>query len=47
MVARVERMVARADLVKASDEDLAALWPDLDEDHVVEHLQRVGRATSW
>jgi fructokinase len=28
VVARVERMVAVADLVKASDEDLAALYPD-------------------
>lgn len=30
VVARVEAMVARADLVKASDEDLLALWPDRD-----------------
>ena len=35
---RVERMVATADLVKASDEDLAHLWPELDEDEAVEHL---------
>ena len=27
VVARVERLASRADLVKASDEDLAALWP--------------------
>lgn len=30
VVALVERMVAVSDLVKASDEDLAALYPDLD-----------------
>lgn len=42
VVARVNRLVARADLVKASDEDLAALWPDLDEDHAIEHLRTVG-----
>ena len=30
LVARVERMAALADLVKASDEDLASLYPDLD-----------------
>ena len=30
VVARVERMVAVGDLVKACDEDLAALYPDLD-----------------
>ncbi len=42
VVARVNRLVAQADLVKASDEDLAALWPDLDEDHAIEHLRAVG-----
>src|SRR4029453_3464653 len=30
IVARVERMVAISDLVKASDEDLTALYPDVD-----------------
>lgn len=38
VVARVEELVARADLVKASDEDLAALWPALEESEAVEHL---------
>jgi len=42
VVARVERMVAAAHLVKASDEDLAALWPDLDDDEAVDHLWDVG-----
>jgi fructokinase len=32
---RAESMAALADLVKASDEDLAALWPDLPESEVV------------
>jgi fructokinase len=41
---RVERMVARADLVKASDEDLAALWPNLDEATAVSHLNDLGDA---
>jgi fructokinase len=35
---RVEWLAARADLVKASDEDLAALWPDLDESEAVDTL---------
>ena len=42
VVARVNGLIARADLVKASDEDLAALWPDLDEDHAVAHLLDLG-----
>jgi len=42
VVERVERMVAAAHLVKASDEDLAALWPDLAEDEAVQHLWDVG-----
>ncbi len=42
VLARVSGMVARAGLVKASDEDLAALWPDLDEDHAVAHLLALG-----
>ncbi|KAA1421325.1 carbohydrate kinase [Nocardioides humilatus] len=44
VVKRVERMVARADLVKCSDEDLAALWPSYEEDEVVEHLQDLSGA---
>lgn len=39
IVRRVEELVARADLVKASDEDLAALWPDRDG---VAHLLGLG-----
>ncbi len=42
VAARVNVLVARADLVKASDADLAALWPELDEDHAVENLLAVG-----
>ncbi|MBC9733783.1 carbohydrate kinase family protein [Nocardioides marmotae] len=42
VVARVERVAALADLVKASDEDLAALWPDLDEASAVAHLLALG-----
>ena len=48
VVARVERVVAVSDLVKASDEDLAALYPG------VEHARRgragcsaSGRRPSW
>ncbi len=44
VVARVERMVGRADLVKASDEDLAALWPGLDVDDAAVHLLHLGPA---
>ncbi|MDN4162675.1 carbohydrate kinase family protein [Nocardioides abyssi] len=44
VVARVERVVALADLVKASDEDLAALWPDLDEPAAVARLLALGPA---
>jgi fructokinase len=42
VVERVERIVARAHLVKASDEDLAALWPDVDLDAAVAHLLALG-----
>lgn len=42
VVARVEALVARADLVKASDEDLAALWPELGYDDAVGHLVTLG-----
>lgn len=39
---RAEEMVAIADLVKASDEDLAALWPDEQEDALVARLLDLG-----
>lgn len=38
----VERVVAHADVVKASDEDLAALWPDRSEEEVAAHLHGLG-----
>lgn len=44
VVERVERMVSRAHLVKASDEDLQALWPDREEGAAVEHLLALGAA---
>lgn len=40
--ARVERVAALADVVKASDEDLAALWPGLDEAGTARHLMTLG-----
>lgn len=42
VVARVEAMVARADLVKASDEDLHALWPDRSVDDAALALLGLG-----
>ena len=42
VAARAESMAALADLVKASDEDLAALWPDLAEADVVARLLGLG-----
>ncbi|MGB0098726.1 MAG: carbohydrate kinase [Nocardioides sp.] len=42
LLARVERMVAAADLVKASDEDLAVLYPDLEIDAAAAHLLGLG-----
>jgi len=42
LVARVERMVAVAHLVKASDEDLAALYPHLDLASAAAHLLALG-----
>ncbi len=42
VIARINGLVAQADLVKASDEDLAALWPDLDEEHAVANLLALG-----
>ncbi|HEY1135039.1 MAG TPA: PfkB family carbohydrate kinase [Nocardioides sp.] len=42
VVARVEALVAQSDVVKASDEDLAALWPDLAEQDVVRRFWELG-----
>ena len=42
VVARVEQIAARADLVKASDEDLAALYPTLDTVSAARRLGAVG-----
>lgn len=44
VVARVEAVARHADLVKASDEDLGALWPDLDLDGAAAHLRSLGAA---
>ncbi|MBZ5734495.1 PfkB family carbohydrate kinase [Nocardioides sp. TRM66260-LWL] len=41
-VAAVERVVALADVVKASDEDLEALWPALGVDAAAERLLTLG-----
>jgi fructokinase len=42
VVARVEAVARRATLVKASDEDLAALYPDLDPGDAASHLLGLG-----
>lgn len=42
LVERVERMAAVADLVKASDEDLAVLYPELDTEAAARHLLELG-----
>lgn len=42
VVERVEQMAARADLIKASDEDLEVLWPDLSADQAAAHLLDLG-----
>lgn len=42
VVAAVLRMAGLADLVKASDEDLAALWPDADAQTAVQRLLDAG-----
>lgn len=42
VVARVEAVARRAALVKASDEDFAALYPDLDLDDAAAHLLGLG-----
>ncbi|WP_082574627.1 MULTISPECIES: PfkB family carbohydrate kinase [unclassified Nocardioides] len=44
LIARVERMVAVADLVKASDEDLTNLYPDLELAEAAAHLLTLGPA---
>lgn len=44
LVARVERMAGVADLVKASDEDLEVLYPDLDTEAAARHLLGLGPA---
>lgn len=42
LVARVERMASAADLVKASDEDLAVLYPALDTESATRQLLTLG-----
>lgn len=42
VVAHVEAVVERADLVKASDEDLAALYPDLSVEEAARHILDLG-----
>ncbi|WP_245596556.1 PfkB family carbohydrate kinase [Nocardioides alkalitolerans] len=44
VVARVEEVVRETDVLKASDEDLAQLWPDLDPEAAVAHLLALGPA---
>jgi fructokinase len=44
LVARVERVARRSHVVKASDEDLATLYPDLDVDMAAERLLTLGPA---
>ncbi|GAB6985984.1 carbohydrate kinase [Nocardioides pyridinolyticus] len=44
LVARVERMAAVADLVKASDEDLEVLYPALDTESAARQLLTLGPA---
>lgn len=42
LVARVERMAAVADVVKASDEDLVTLYPHLDTESAARHVLTLG-----
>lgn len=42
LVARVERVVSLATVVKVSDEDLAALYPTLAPEEAAEHLRGIG-----
>ncbi|MGI8645870.1 MAG: PfkB family carbohydrate kinase [Nocardioides sp.] len=44
LIARVERIAALGDVVKASDEDLAALWPDRSPEESARHLLSLGPA---
>lgn len=44
LVAKVERMAAVADVVKASDEDLEALYPHLDVEGAARHVLSLGPA---
>lgn len=44
IVARVERIAGLADVVKASDEDVEALWPDLTPTESARHLLSFGPA---
>ena len=44
IVDRVERVAALADIVKASDEDLEALWPERSPDDSARHLLSLGPA---
>ena len=44
VLARVERTAAASDLVKASDEDLADLYPELDEEAAARRLLALGPA---
>jgi fructokinase len=45
VVRAVEDVAARADLVKASDEDLALVYPDASIDQAVDHLLGLGPST--
>lgn len=42
LVEKVERMIAVADVVKASDEDLAVLYPHLDTESAARHVLGLG-----
>jgi fructokinase len=44
VVALVERLVGLSDLVKASDEDLGSLYPDVDTESAARHLLALGPA---
>ena len=44
IIERVERVAWLADVVKASDEDLEALWPDLTHEESARHLLSLGPA---
>ena len=44
IIARVERLAALGDVVKASDEDLEALWPDRTLEESARHLLSFGPA---